>query len=128
MSWIVISDFNCIASASEKFGGKYININCVSKFSGMINKCNLIDLGFRGNKLTWIDLWHDGRLIQHRLDIMLASMNYRTRFPNGTFTYIVIIHYDHWPFRLNTEVFFKVFQIIPFRLDTNEIPPFTDEK
>lgn len=40
----------------------------------MINDCSVIDLGFKGNTFTWINLLHNGGLIQQRLNEMIASM------------------------------------------------------
>ncbi|KAL3520032.1 hypothetical protein ACH5RR_018181 [Cinchona calisaya] len=54
LPWICTRDFNEIMPLGEKFGG---NERCQSQMEGFctaLNDANLIDLGFFGNKYTWL--------------------------------------------------------------------------
>lgn len=88
-----------------------------TKFNRMINDCSLIGLGFKSNRFTWINLWRNGGLIQQRLNIMFASLNWRTRFPSATVSHLTKFHSDHYPLLLNTNGDFVGTQTRNFRLE-----------
>lgn len=41
---------------ADKHGGRPINKNRAVKLRGVINNCQLIDLGFNGPRFTWINM------------------------------------------------------------------------
>ncbi|KAI9073164.1 hypothetical protein K1719_044870 [Acacia pycnantha] len=51
--WIVVGDFNDIASADERVGGSIINDARLKIFKDRIQDCMLSDLGSLGPKFTW---------------------------------------------------------------------------
>ena len=52
LPWAVIGDFNDVTCEEEKFGGNGICRRWVTKYTGFMDFCNLIDLGFLGTKYT----------------------------------------------------------------------------
>ena len=79
--WVVMGDFNEIVSSDEKRGGR----GCFSKigFSDWISDNRLLDMGFIGQKFTWMtrrglceDIWE-------RLDRALCSMEWRSLYAKG---------------------------------------------
>lgn len=51
--WLLGGDFNDIFSRNAKFGGNPINRKHNTRLWASINKCNLVDLGYKGFKYTW---------------------------------------------------------------------------
>lgn len=45
-------DFNQVMNQNEKWGGRLISYPRANKFSTCMNRCELIDLGFKGSKYT----------------------------------------------------------------------------
>lgn len=52
-SWLMMGDFNEIASTDEKKGGASVDIKRCSNFSDWINDCNLLKVHTIGTKFTW---------------------------------------------------------------------------
>lgn len=50
--WLLISDFNEIASPSAKIGGKIANKKKMDNFVNFLNKAELIDIGYTDPKFT----------------------------------------------------------------------------
>ena len=48
----IMGDFNDVTCEEEKFGGNGICRRRVTKYTGFMDFCNLIDLGFLGTKYT----------------------------------------------------------------------------
>lgn len=62
-------DFNDVIDSSEKLGGNQVNRNRSKYLWNGINKCGLIDLGFKGCKFTWTNRRKkNNSLIMERLD------------------------------------------------------------
>ena len=53
MPWIVFGDFNEIMWSNEKSGWLDRNANQMADFRDCLNRCELVDLGFIGQKFTW---------------------------------------------------------------------------
>ncbi|KAI9113357.1 hypothetical protein K1719_015882 [Acacia pycnantha] len=51
--WIIVGDFNDIASTTERVGGAEINFSRLNAFQHKILECNLTDLGASGPRFTW---------------------------------------------------------------------------
>ncbi|KAL0920796.1 hypothetical protein M5K25_009965 [Dendrobium thyrsiflorum] len=71
LPWLVGGDFNTIASSDERLGGAIPCYNSMEDFNKVISNCNLIDIGFSGERFTW----HRGHLWQ-RLDRVLFNENW----------------------------------------------------
>ncbi|GLT28228.1 hypothetical protein SLA2020_237380 [Shorea laevis] len=68
MPWLIIGDFNDVIDQSEKFGGNPICQTRVRAYLSCMNKCNMLDLGFTGNKFTWVNCRFSYQRIKERLD------------------------------------------------------------
>ena len=53
LPWAVMGDFNDVVYGEEKWGGNGVCRRRVEEYTGYMNYCNLIDLGFTGLKFTW---------------------------------------------------------------------------
>lgn len=72
--WLVGGDFNNVLNSSEKVGGNNMNRNRTRHLWDCINKCGLIDLGFKGSKYTWSNHRRKNKgLIMERLDKVFAN-------------------------------------------------------
>ncbi|KAI9075071.1 hypothetical protein K1719_042969 [Acacia pycnantha] len=75
--WVLIGDFNDVASASEKTGGAEANFCRMALFSDWIQQCKLMDLGAVGPRYTWKGpISRGGRHLFERLDRGLANEAY----------------------------------------------------
>lgn len=70
---MVGGDFNVIMDADEKIGGPPVYPNEVEVFSFCISSCELIDLNFKGNPLTWWNGRADEGCIFNRLDKVIVN-------------------------------------------------------
>nr|DAD32235.1 TPA_asm: hypothetical protein HUJ06_011086 [Nelumbo nucifera] len=75
-AWMLMGDFNANLDPSEKQGGRPPNIHKMAAFRETINACNVMDLGFCGQKFTWASLLVE--LIESR-----ATSNGKLRVING---------------------------------------------
>lgn len=80
---LIGGDFNKLILNSDKKGGKLINQSCFSNFIDMINYCGFIDLGFKGNKYTWLNKIFNkcNALFFERLDRFLAANDWLISYP-----------------------------------------------
>lgn len=53
LSWCCLGDFNEILKADEQEGGDLRSERQMRGFCNAVNVCQLIDLGYKGNKFTW---------------------------------------------------------------------------
>ena len=97
--WVVMGDFNDIVSSDEKRGGR----GCFSKtgFSDWISDNRLLDMGFIGQKFTWMtrrglceDIWE-------RLDRALDSTEWRSLYAEGFVRHLPRTSSDHCPIMLS---------------------------
>ncbi|KAL0928380.1 hypothetical protein M5K25_000257 [Dendrobium thyrsiflorum] len=68
LPWFVGGDFNTISNPSERLGGASQIYQSMEDFNNVIMDCNLLDIGFSGDRFTW----HRGHLWQ-RLDRVLFN-------------------------------------------------------
>ena len=73
LPWVAMWDFNDVTCEEEKYGGNGICRRRVTKYTGCMDFCNLIDLGFSGSKYTWTNKSDIYDLIQQRLDKVWAN-------------------------------------------------------
>ena len=53
MAWLCAGDFNEILYSYEKEGGAPRSQGCMDRFRGVLEVCELQDLGFTGDVFTW---------------------------------------------------------------------------
>ncbi|KAI9112268.1 hypothetical protein K1719_016791 [Acacia pycnantha] len=81
LPWVVVGDFNDIASLSERTGGLGSSEARCSLFSDRIQSCNLMDLGAVGPKFTWRGpKLSGGRRLFERLDRAIANGEFLSSF------------------------------------------------
>lgn len=101
--WLMSGDFNKILTASEKLGGNNANLTRIALFRDCLNTCNMIDLGYRGNKFTWSNKRYRNRssLILERLDSCLTNNSWINHYPDATVTHLRRTKSDHCPLILS---------------------------
>ncbi|KAL5742374.1 hypothetical protein ACOSP7_029106 [Xanthoceras sorbifolium] len=97
--WVVLGDFNEITHLAEKKEGRA----CFSDtgFRDWINANCLVDLGFVGQKFTWMTKRGVNDDIWCRLDRAVCSIDWRMMFPEGFVRHLPRINSDHCPIVLN---------------------------
>ena len=68
LPWLVIGDFNELASDFEKEGGSSQPRRQMKNFTDTLNWCGLHDMGFVGPHFMWLYQTVDGGQIRERLD------------------------------------------------------------
>ncbi len=53
LSWLSMGDYNEIVSLEEKSGQAMGSMTRLRDFGDVLNRCELVDLGFRGVPFTW---------------------------------------------------------------------------
>ncbi|KAI0524341.1 hypothetical protein KFK09_003708 [Dendrobium nobile] len=97
--WCVGGDFNIIANANERRGGKCPNYKAMEDLNEMITNCNLNDIGFCGSPFTW----NRANLFQ-RLDRILFNNEWLARFSGTNVEHLSRTLSDHVPLLLNINV------------------------
>ncbi|KAK4710478.1 hypothetical protein R3W88_004991 [Solanum pinnatisectum] len=116
--WFLGGDFNEVLQAKDKLGGKSINNNHTNILWHRLNKCNMIDLGFKGSKYTWTNKRYKNMkdLIMERLDRCLANDPWVVHYPDSTVTHLPRTHSNHCPLKVHLERNRPNNGIRPFRL------------
>ncbi|KAL5749548.1 hypothetical protein ACOSP7_024151 [Xanthoceras sorbifolium] len=70
LPWLIGGDFNEILRGAEKE-------------REAVDSCNLLDMGFSGNKFTWCNRQFGGNIIWERLDRCFCNIGWRTLFPGA---------------------------------------------
>ncbi|CAL8991457.1 unnamed protein product [Prunus brigantina] len=95
LPWLVLGDFNDIASADEKCGG---NLDQGGRsFIEWIDRNQLVDLGSSGAKFTWCNKRNAEGIIWKRLDRGLCNINWRLLFPEAHLSHLPRVNSDHCP-------------------------------
>ena len=66
MPWIVFGDFNEITESDEKIGWLDRDAKQMAEFRDCLNRCELFDLGFIGQKFTWCNWPGGGGGVAHK--------------------------------------------------------------
>ena len=74
--WLVAGDFNEILSEDEKLGGNSRLQGQMTGFREALDACWLKDLGYVGNKFTWVRSKYNSVVTQARLDRAIASQEW----------------------------------------------------
>ncbi|KAL5741976.1 hypothetical protein ACOSP7_028708 [Xanthoceras sorbifolium] len=89
LPWLIGGDFNEILRGAEKEGGLARMGSAMDGFREAVDSCNLLDMGFSGNKFTWCNRQFGGNVIWERLDRCFCNIGWRTLFPGA-----VVVHRD----------------------------------
>ncbi|KAG5516346.1 hypothetical protein RHGRI_037157 [Rhododendron griersonianum] len=114
--WFCIGDFNDIAEAKDKFGGRIPSTARISAFNDFLNDCGLLDLGFKGQCFTWWNKRVGAEAVMERLDKAYANIEGREAFPQAMVFHDSAIGSDHCPILLSLEEPLKIHR--PFRFES----------
>jgi hypothetical protein len=98
--WLIFGDFNLVLNSSEKLGGNPIEYNLTKLFNDTFNACDLYDLGYCGNKFTWVNNQTDNIHIKERIDRYCANTNWISCFPRYSNKHLLRYTSDHNPILL----------------------------
>ena len=90
--WVCAGDFNEIAKAHEKLGGRPRLVRQMEAFREVLDEYGFKDLGFVGDKYTWCRGQGDNNTIWERLDRAVATTKWIEMFPA---TKIVHLEYSN---------------------------------
>ncbi|KAK4716458.1 hypothetical protein R3W88_014796 [Solanum pinnatisectum] len=93
--WLIGGDFNELMSNSDKSGGKSISTSRMNDLWDVVNYCELIDMGFKGNRYTWLNKHFKNRskLIFERLDRFFANNEWLLKIFNYPVLILTIVLY-----------------------------------
>ncbi|KAF7149622.1 hypothetical protein RHSIM_Rhsim02G0229500 [Rhododendron simsii] len=114
--WFCLGDFNDVAMAKEKSGGRVPSTARISAFNDFLNDCALIDLGFKGQQFTWRNNRVGADAVLERLDKAYTNLVGREAFPQAMVFHESAIGSDHCPIILSLEEPLKVHR--PFRFES----------
>jgi exonuclease III len=112
--WMLIGDFNDIASISEVVGGSFSYSRATKKLN-MMEAFNLLDLGSTGSKYTWSRKNNNGALIAKRLDRAIADVRWRHVFPEAYVEHLARVYSDHRPLLVRFQMIAGEKKHRPFR-------------
>ncbi|GKV28437.1 hypothetical protein SLEP1_g37496 [Rubroshorea leprosula] len=115
--WMIIGDFNDVVDQSEKFGKNEIPQTRARAYLDCMNHCNMVDLGFIGNRFTWANMRFSNQLIQERLDRAWANPDWKLSFPEASLFHLPHTHSDHCPILLDLNPSCPRSGSRPFRLE-----------
>ncbi|CAA7014405.1 unnamed protein product [Microthlaspi erraticum] len=94
--WFLTGDFNEIMDNSEKSGGPARAEGSFVDFRSFMSTCELYDLRFSGNFLSWRGQRRD-HLVRCRLDRAMANSAWIENYPSGRSEYLNFEGSDHRP-------------------------------
>ncbi|XP_074342384.1 uncharacterized protein LOC141679922 [Apium graveolens] len=107
LPWCVIGDFNNLMYANEKRGGPEYPRSMLTGFVETLMECNLMDLGFTGERYTWEKSRGTSHWVQERLDRGVATQAWSDLFPDAEIKVLEVAPSDHLPLnlQLNRQVY-----------------------
>ncbi|CAA7038820.1 unnamed protein product [Microthlaspi erraticum] len=94
--WFLTGDFNEILDNSEKQGGPARTEGSFVEFRSFMSECDLFDLRFSGNFLSWRGKRRN-HLVRCRLDRAMANSYWIEAYPSGRSEYLKFEGSDHRP-------------------------------
>lgn len=99
--WCCIEDFNAILHSSEKQSRFPPHFKQMDDFHGLLDACNLADLGFIGYPFTWNNKRLGLDNTQERLDRVVVNTGWREKFQDSSVTHLFSHASDHKPILLH---------------------------
>lgn len=99
--WLLASDFNNILNDNENFSCSPPNRNRIAHFNNLLNKCNLLDLGFNGPRFTWANK-RNNCVLMKRLDRALCNPGWYLLFKETTVLHLPKTSFNHHPILINS--------------------------
>ncbi|CAM8923331.1 unnamed protein product [Rhodiola kirilowii] len=101
--WLLLGDFNSIASWSEKKGGNKKNGKSIRQFNDFMAKVGISDAGYEGSPFTWSNNQEGASRIWERLDRCLINGLAMNSFPGLKIKHLTRTASDHCPLLLSFE-------------------------
>ncbi|CAI9112184.1 OLC1v1012590C1 [Oldenlandia corymbosa var. corymbosa] len=76
--WIILGDFNCIASVAERPNGRTITVGDTIELQSFMEKYHITDLPYTGNFFTWTNKHQTGSRICSKLDRIFVNNYWMT--------------------------------------------------
>jgi len=95
LPWLCGGDFNEILKSHEKSGGRLRPQGQIDQFREVLDECNLIDLGYSGNKFTWSKSYPNGGMVWERLDKAVGSVDWYDLYPATCVQTLTCVSFDH---------------------------------
>ena len=105
LPWLCGDDFNELLKSHEKHGGCLRPYGQMEKFREVLDECNLLDLGYVGNKFTWSKNFPNGGMVWERLDRAVSTANWIDLFPTTKVQTLSYVSSDHSPILILPEGF-----------------------
>ncbi|XP_050121457.1 uncharacterized protein LOC126599164 [Malus sylvestris] len=100
--WICGGDFNEFLWDHEKVGGAEVRYNRPRYLEEFMNKVEVLDLSFNGQKFTWRGT-RNGQLVEAQLDRVLVNDRWLSTWPDSFVTNATTLGSDHCPILLHCE-------------------------
>ncbi|KAL6190619.1 hypothetical protein ACLB2K_037013 [Fragaria x ananassa] len=115
-SWVLMGDFNNVASSEEKIGGRDPNTVYMHNFVSFLNNINVTSLPAEGLPFTWSNKHQDQTTIFEKLDRVVANPSWLQIFPSACVENLPMVGSDHSPVVLTT-LPVKVIKTRSFRVE-----------
>lgn len=102
---------------SEKQRGREYPRSMLTGFVETLSECNLMDLGFTGDKYTWEKFRGTNNWIQERLDRGVATQAWCALFPDADVKVLEVAPSDHLPLSLQLNMRVYVPKAKQFRFE-----------
>ena len=90
-------NFNEILKSHEKNGDRLRLYGQIEQFREVLDECNLLDLGFFGNKFTWSRTYPNGGMVWERLDRAVGSVDWYELFSTTCVQTLTCVSSNHNP-------------------------------
>lgn len=107
LPWCTIGDFNNLMFTDDKKGGRNHPINLLQGFVETITNCDLMDLGYVGEKFTLEKSRGKYNWVQEMLNNGFTTQDWRNLFPSAEVKVLEVATSDHFPLylQLNKQVY-----------------------
>ena len=97
LPWLCGGDFNELLKSHEKNGGRLRPYGQMESFKQVLDECNLLDLGYMGNKFTWSKSFPNGGMVWERLDRVVSTVEWLDLFLVTKVQTLSCVTSDHSP-------------------------------
>ncbi|XP_019167807.1 PREDICTED: uncharacterized protein LOC109163512 [Ipomoea nil] len=97
LPWLVMGDYNDLLDQSEKLGRAPHPGWLINRFREAVADCGLQDIPFGGHQFTWVKSRGTSRMIQEKLDRILASESWLDLFEGARAQSLPTLYSDHLP-------------------------------